>query len=178
MILPGCVCPPTRKMFIGPFLTARCLRMNHGRQIVFRFSNSGWTRGVLHKQVVRAGIFVREVSRPHRRLLVGDHFAKVGDVLFDAGDRFRPGGQALVRYSGSVLSFGFGEGFEGVLQLLLKRGAGHKGKGITRASSRLRECAFMVPSLDRCATRFTRRSIECALSAKGRAGLPHQGRIV
>jgi hypothetical protein len=47
-------------------------------------------------------------------------------VLLDSGDFFRPGKQALVRYSGGVLSFRFGEGFEGVLQLLLKRWAGHR----------------------------------------------------
>jgi hypothetical protein len=49
-------------------------------------------------------------------------------VLFDSCDFVWPGGHALVRYAGSVLSFGFGEGFEGVLQLLLKRGAGHRGR--------------------------------------------------
>jgi hypothetical protein len=64
-------------------------------------------------------------------LFVRDHFAKVGDVPFDSGDFLRPGSRALVRYSGGVLSFGFGKHFEGVLQLLLKRGAGHRGKGIT-----------------------------------------------
>ena len=84
---------------------------------------------------------VKKYSGRTRELLVGDHLAKVGDVLFDSGDFLWPGNQALVRYSGSVLSFGFDEGFEGVLQLLFKRGAGHRGKGITRASSRM---PFMV----------------------------------
>jgi hypothetical protein len=56
-------------------------------------------------------------------------------VLLDAGDFFGPGGEALVWHSGGVLSFCFGEGFEGVLQLLLKGRAGHRGKGITHASS-------------------------------------------
>jgi hypothetical protein len=60
-----------------------------------------------------------------RRLLVGNHFAKIGDVLFYSRDFFRPGVQALVRYSGSILSFGFGKGDECVLEFLLKRGAGH-----------------------------------------------------
>ena len=72
-----------------------------------------------------------------RELLVGDHLAKVGDVLFDSCDAGRPGGHALVGYAGSILSFGFGEGFEGVLQLLLKRGAGHRGR-VSLASSRMR----------------------------------------
>src|SRR5258705_6918689 len=58
-------------------------------------------------------------------LFVRDHFAEVGDVLLDSGDLLRPGNQALVRYSGSVLSFGFGKRFECVLQLLVKRGAIH-----------------------------------------------------
>jgi hypothetical protein len=62
------------------------------------------------------------------RLLAGDHLAEVGDVLFDSGDALRPGGHALVGYAGSILSFGFGEGVEGVLELLLKRGAGHRGR--------------------------------------------------
>ena len=85
-------------------------------------------------------------------LLVGDHLAKVGDVLFDSCDAGRPGGHALVGYAGSVLSFGFGEGFEGVLQLLLKRGAGHRGKGITRAFS---QSAFMKSIGDECALYLT-----------------------
>lgn len=76
-----------------------------------------------------------------RKLFVGNHLAKVGDVLLDAGDFFWPGNQALVRYSGGVLSFGFGKGFEGVLQLLLKRGAGHKGR---LSFAHLREGAFMM----------------------------------
>ena len=85
-------------------------------------------------------------------LLVGDHLAKVGDVLLDAGDFFGPGGEALVRHSGGVLSFCFGEGFEGVLQLLLKCGAGHRGKGITRAFS---QSAFMKSIGDECALYLT-----------------------
>jgi hypothetical protein len=60
------------------------------------------------------------------KLFVRDHFAEIGDVALDAGDLLRPGNQAVVRYSGSVLAFGFSECFEGVLQLLLKGGAGHK----------------------------------------------------
>jgi hypothetical protein len=55
-------------------------------------------------------------------------------VLFYSCDFFRPGNQAPVRYSGSILSFGFGKRFEGVLQLLLKRRAGHRQEVITRAS--------------------------------------------
>jgi hypothetical protein len=58
------------------------------------------------------------VGKVLRRLLVRDHFAKVGDVLFDAGDLFWPGDEALVLDSRDVLSFGFGERFEGVLQFL------------------------------------------------------------
>jgi hypothetical protein len=72
-----------------------------------------------------------------RELLVGDHLAKVGDVLFDSCDAGRPGGHALVGHAGSILSFGFGEGFEGVLQLLLKRGAGHRGRV---SLAHVREC--------------------------------------
>jgi hypothetical protein len=60
------------------------------------------------------------------KLFVRDHFAEIGDVVLDSGYLLRPGNQAVVRYSGGVLAFGFGECFEGVLQLLLKRGAGHK----------------------------------------------------
>lgn len=85
-------------------------------------------RGARHKKAARAGILEARGVVGRGELLVGDHLAKVGDVLFDSGDLFRPGTEALVRYTGSVLSFGFGEGFEGVLQLLLKRGAGHRGR--------------------------------------------------
>jgi hypothetical protein len=46
-------------------------------------------------------------------------------VLLDSGDLLWPGTQTLVRYSGSALSFRFGQGFEGVLQFLLKRRTGH-----------------------------------------------------
>jgi hypothetical protein len=46
-------------------------------------------------------------------------------VLLDSGDFLWPGIQTLVRYSGSVLSFCFGKGFEGVLEFLLKRRTGH-----------------------------------------------------
>ena len=49
-------------------------------------------------------------------------------MVLDSGDLLRPGNQALVRYSGSVLAFGFGECFEGVLQLLLQCGPGHNGR--------------------------------------------------
>jgi hypothetical protein len=59
------------------------------------------------------------------KLFVRDHLAEIGDVVLDAGDLLRPGNQTLVRYTGSVLSFGFGKRFECVLQLLLKGGAGH-----------------------------------------------------
>jgi hypothetical protein len=62
------------------------------------------------------------------KLFVCDHFSEVRDVLIDAGDLLRPGNQALVRDSGSVLAFGFGKHFECVLQLLLKRGTGHRGR--------------------------------------------------
>jgi hypothetical protein len=58
-------------------------------------------------------------------LFVGDHFVKIGDVLLDSGDFLWPGNQATVRYTGSILSFRFGERFEGVLQLLFKRRAEH-----------------------------------------------------
>ncbi len=53
-------------------------------------------------------------------------------MFFDSGDFFWPGDEALVGESGGVLSFRLGKGFEGVLKLLLKRGAGHGGKVITR----------------------------------------------
>ncbi len=90
-------------------------------------------RGALRKQGSGCGIFwVEKCSGHTRELLVGDHFANVGDVLLDSGDLLRPGNQALIRYSGSVLSFGFDECGEGMLQLLLKGWAGHRGKGITR----------------------------------------------
>jgi hypothetical protein len=83
---------------------------------------------------------VNNYRGPRRELLVCDHLAKVGDVLFDSCDAGRPGGHALVGYAGSILSFGFGEGFEGVLQLLLKRGAGHRGRV---SLARLCECGFL-----------------------------------
>jgi hypothetical protein len=63
-----------------------------------------------------------------RESLVGDDFSEIGDMLFDVGDFFRPGGEAFVGNSGRVLAFGFGERFEGVLQLLLEGGAGHRGR--------------------------------------------------
>ena len=47
-------------------------------------------------------------------------------MVLNAGDLLRPGNQAWVRYSGSVLAFGFGKRFECVFQLLLQRGTGHK----------------------------------------------------
>ena len=47
-------------------------------------------------------------------------------MVLNAGDLLRPGNQAWVGYSGSVLAFGFGECFKRVLQLLLQRGTGHK----------------------------------------------------
>jgi hypothetical protein len=94
----------------------------------------------------------RKIVAGAPELLVGDHLAKVGDVLLDTGDFFGPGGEALVRHSGGVLSFCFGEGFEGVLQLLLKGGAGHRGKGIIRASARI---AFMRRTGDECALYLT-----------------------
>lgn len=76
--------------------------------------------------VLRTGFVWREMGHPAgRKLFVRDHFAEIGDVVLDAGDLLRPGNQSPVRYSGSILAFGFGECFEGVLQLLLKRGAGH-----------------------------------------------------
>lgn len=53
------------------------------------------------------------------KLFVCDHLAKVFDVLFDVGDPLWPGAYALVWDSGGVLSFGFGEAFQGVLQFLL-----------------------------------------------------------
>lgn len=60
-------------------------------------------------------------------------------MLFGSRDFFRPGDQALVRYSGGILSLLFCEDFEGVLQLLLKRGAGHRER-VSLAP--LRECVF------------------------------------
>ena len=68
----------------------------------------------------------RQISRPGTKLFVRDQFAEVGDVVLNAGDLLRPGNQAWVRYSGSVLAFGFGKRFECVFQLLLQRGTGHK----------------------------------------------------
>lgn len=47
-------------------------------------------------------------------------------MLLDPGDLLRPGSHTLVRYSSSVLSFRFGKSFEGVLEFLLKGGAGHR----------------------------------------------------
>jgi hypothetical protein len=71
-------------------------------------------------------------------------------VFFDSGDFFWPGIEALVGESGGVLSFRFGKCFEGVVKLLLKRGAGHGGKVITReggAYMRIptEDCSFRVP---------------------------------
>ena len=66
-----------------------------------------------------------------RGRLVRNHFANVGDVLLDSGNLVGPRNRALVGYSGGILSLRFGEDFEGVLQLLFKCGAGHRGKGIT-----------------------------------------------
>jgi hypothetical protein len=91
---------------------------------------------VIEKTGGAGGIFAGEAEfviakdgpRPGTKLFVRDHFAEISDVVLDSGDLLRPGNQALVRYSGSVLAFGFGESFEGVLQLLLKRGAGHNGR--------------------------------------------------
>jgi hypothetical protein len=80
-----------------------------------------------------------EKGGDHMGLFIGDHLAQVGDVFFDSGDFFRPGDYAVVGDSGGVFSFGFGEGIESVLELLLKRGAGHRG----RVSPAHRcECAF------------------------------------
>src|SRR5258708_1938502 len=126
MIPLGCLSRLTRKVSPARCLREGCLRMRHGRRSVFRFSKSGSTRGVLRKQGRHAGDFcVEKYSGQPPRLLVRDHFAEVGDVLLDSGDLLRPGSQALVWYSGSVLSFGFGKRFECVLQLLVKRGAIH-----------------------------------------------------
>jgi hypothetical protein len=61
-------------------------------------------------------------------LLVGDDFSEIGDMFFDAGDFLRPGGEAFVGEPGGVFALGFGEGFEGVLQLLLEGGTGHGGR--------------------------------------------------
>jgi hypothetical protein len=58
-------------------------------------------------------------------LFVSNHFAKVGDVMLDSGDFLWPGTWALVRYSGSILSFRFGERDGKVLQFLFKRWARH-----------------------------------------------------
>jgi hypothetical protein len=55
-----------------------------------------------------------------RDLLVGNHFTKVGDVLFDSGDLHWPGSKALIRYPGGILSFRLGKGVKGVLEFLLK----------------------------------------------------------
>lgn len=60
-------------------------------------------------------------------------------MLFDSCDLFGPGDEALVGYSGGVFSFSFGEGVEGVLELLLKRGAGHRGRV---SPAHPCECAF------------------------------------
>src|ERR1700738_1569194 len=66
MIPPGCVSLPMRKVSTMWLPTARCLRMmNPGRQIVFRFSRSGWTRVVLHEWLLRlVGIAVWAVYIP------------------------------------------------------------------------------------------------------------------
>jgi hypothetical protein len=48
------------------FPQARCLRMNRGRQIVFRFSRGGWMRVALRKQVVRLGDVGAPFMRSHR----------------------------------------------------------------------------------------------------------------
>src|SRR5258707_3768874 len=110
-----------RRRFTGLLRMGRCLRMNRGRRIGSRFSSSGWTRGVRPEAWCGEWTF-------GGRLLVGDHLAQVGDVLFDSGDVFGPGRHAFVRYSGGVFSFGFGEDVEGVLELLLKCGAGHRAR--------------------------------------------------
>jgi hypothetical protein len=65
------------------------------------------------------------------RVLVGDHLAKIGDVLLDSGDFFWPGNQALVGYSGSILSSRVGKCVECVLQILVKRRARHNAKVLT-----------------------------------------------
>jgi len=51
MILHGCVFLRTRMMSTGQFPTARCLQMNPGQRIVFRFSRVGWTRVAPHRLV-------------------------------------------------------------------------------------------------------------------------------
>jgi hypothetical protein len=64
------------------------------------------------------------------RVLVGDHLAKIGEVLLDSDDFFWPGNQAL-GYSGSILSFRVGKCVECVLQFLWKRRARHNAKVLT-----------------------------------------------
>src|SRR6266851_1379345 len=109
MIPPGCVSRPTRRVSTVRCPKARCLRMKPGRRIVFHFSRSGWTRVALPKQVVKLGGCVEKYRVPTRELLVGDHFAEIGDVLPDSGDLFWPGIRALIWNSGSIFSFGFGK---------------------------------------------------------------------
>jgi hypothetical protein len=78
----------------------------------------------------RSGLAVRAVcvhplQLRHRKLLVSNHFAKIDDVLLDSGDFLWPGIRAVVWYSGSGLSFCFGESVECVLEFLFERRAVH-----------------------------------------------------
>ncbi len=50
-----------------------------------------------------------------RKLLIRNHFAEVGDVLFEVGDLLGPGVRAFVGDSGGVFSLGFGEAEDHVL---------------------------------------------------------------
>jgi hypothetical protein len=67
------------------------------------------------------------------RLFVGDHLAKVGDVLLDSGYLVGPGacGGIGVGDAGGVLPFGLGENLEGVVKSFLQGGAGHVQKPTT-----------------------------------------------
>jgi hypothetical protein len=70
-------------------------------------------------------------------------------VFFDSGDVFGPGRYAFVGYSGGVFSFGFGEDVEGVLELLLKGGAGHRGRVSPGAGSQSTQVTNLPCGWDR-----------------------------
>jgi hypothetical protein len=85
----------------------------------------------IHVSDKRSRLAVRAVCVPTLwscatgKLLVSNHFAKIGDVLLDSGDFLGPGIRAVVWYSGSGLSFCFGESVECVLEFLFERRAVH-----------------------------------------------------
>jgi hypothetical protein len=101
-------------------------------------------RVVLREQVGR--FFSLSSIGWRRKLLVRDHLAEIGDVFLDAGDLLRPGGEALVWDSGSVLSLCFGERDEGVFQFLLKCGAGHGERLSLKRVERLGSSGYIPPS--------------------------------